>query len=134
MKSEEDEDKKVRKTIINGSISYYLIIKRKNNNKEEIKTNKIISKIEYLHYLSKRDETLEPVIKIRYSFRYGKEVYNLDIFNNSKWGILENGTSKHIDDLELPNFLNVVSLEENIDLNNKKTANKKVKTLFQTYN
>ena len=113
--------------ITNGTTSYYLTIKRKDNEKEEIRTNKVISKLEYLYYLTQKDENIEPLEKIRYSFQDGKEVYNLDIFKDSNEAILENETTKEIELLKLPIFLHIIgSYKDNLILNNKSIAKKRV--------
>lgn len=127
LKSEGGVDRRVRKKLVNGSESYYLTIKTKNDEKEEIKTSKVISKIEYLYYLSQKDEKTQQIKKIRYSFCDGKEIYNLDVFPNTNFAILENETTKNIEDLKLPDFLEIVSMESNYDeLSNRNIAKKKV--------
>lgn len=134
LKSSADIDSKVRKKIINGNISYYLIIKRKNNEKEEIKTKKVISKLEYLYYLTQKDPNIEQVEKLRYSFRYGKEVYNLDVFTDTSWAILECETAKNLSEIKLPDFLEITGIEQNnSNLHNKAIAKKK-KLLNSTNN
>jgi len=126
LKSEENIDKKVRKKIMNGTETYYLTIKRKENEQEEIKTNRVISKIEYLYYLKRERSYLDSIEKIRYSFRVGKEVYNLDVFPDNNWGILENETTKNIKDLVLPDFLEIVGIkQDNTELHNKTIAKRK---------
>lgn len=123
--SDDDIDRKVRQKIIDGQVSYYLNVKRKNKDKEEIKTNKQISRLEYLYYLKFKDKSLDTVEKVRYSFRDNKEVYNLDVFAYNDYAILENETTKNVNDLILPNFLDI---ENNncVCLNNKQIAKSKV--------
>jgi len=126
LKSDSTIDKKIRKKIINGSESYYLIVKRKYDKKEEIQTSRVISKLEYLYYLTQKDETIEPIEKIRYSFQDGKEIYNLDIFPNTNLAILENETTKNIEDLCIPSFLEIVDINKHeFNLNNKVIAKKR---------
>lgn len=127
LKSDDDFERRVRVKMINGEVSYYLTIKRKIDNKEEIKTNKVISKMEYLYYLSRRDNSINQLDKIRYSFKIDKEVYNLDVFQDTNWAILENETTRDISNLKLPEFLEIVSIEDkDISLNNKNIAKRKV--------
>lgn len=126
LKTNDDIDRKIRKKIIDGNISYYLIEKRKNNEQEEIKTKRVISKLEYLYYLSQKDNSINPIRKLRYSFRYGKEVYNLDQFEDIEWGLLECETAKKLSELNLPEFLKITSIEQNDSkLYNKTIAKKK---------
>lgn len=127
LKSEEHIDRRVRMKITDGNVSYYLTIKRKDNEKEEIKTNKVISRLEYLYYLTQKDENIEPLEKIRYSFQDGKEVYNLDVFKDSNEAILENETTKDISLLDLPSFLNIISSYKDKSIpSNKVIAKKRV--------
>lgn len=126
LKSSDDIDRKIRKKIIDGNVSYYLIEKRRNNHQEEIKTKKVISKLEYLYYLRKKDINIEPIRKLRYSFRYEKEVYNLDLFEDMTWAILECETTKNLFQLNLPDFLEITGIEQNNNkLYNKEIAKKK---------
>lgn len=133
--SKDNIDRKIRRKITDGAESYYLIEKIKNGNQEEIKTKKIISKLEYLYYLNTaRDKTKGTIRKTRYSFTINKEFYNLDIFeNDSKWAILENETVKDIKYLQLPEFLNIVEIQEKNELYNIERAKKafKEENLYQ---
>ena len=124
LKSSDDIDYRVRMKILNGNTSYYLSMKRKLNNEEKIITNRRITKLDYLHYLRYKDNNLDTIEKIRYSFKIEKEVYNLDIVNNN-YGILENETTKDINNLSLPDCLCIID-SSNINLNNKEIAKKKV--------
>lgn len=123
--SNDDIDRKVRQKIADGQVSYYLTEKIKNKNKEEIKTNRKISRLEYLYYLKFKDMSLDTVEKVRYSFRDNKEVFNLDVFENSNYAILENETTKNISALILPEFLNIEN-NNDVCLNNKQIAKTKV--------
>lgn len=128
LKSLADVERRVRKKYTNGEVTYYLTIKRKLDTLEEIKVNKVISKMEYIYYLSEKDSNLGEIEKIRYSFKVGKEVYNLDVFPNNDFGILENETTKNIDMLKLPSFLEIVdNNDKNIELRNIKIVKKKVR-------
>lgn len=120
LKSEDDIDYKVRKKNTLDDISYYLIKKRKKGNNEEIITSKIINRLEYAYYLSKQDPNYNTIIKTRYSFKYNKDVFNLDIFDDN-YGILENETTKDISLLELPSFLKIINSDSK-QMNNKEIA------------
>ena len=63
--------------------------------------SKRISYIEYKNLLKDKDYDL---IKTRYCFINNKDVYHLDIFNNSNIGILEVETDK----LDIPDYLAVI--------------------------
>ena len=128
LKSDEDLDIKVRKRWINGKITYYYIAKRKLNGKEEIIKKTIISEKDYFNYLKNRDESRKTIRKIRYSFKVNRDIYNLDVFPNSNYGILESEANKDIKDLVLPDFLNIVDYSQgNQENQNKHIALRRVK-------
>lgn len=69
--------------------------------------------------------SLDTIEKVRYSFRDNKEVYNLDVFKDNDYVILENETTKNISDLIIPDFLNIEN-SHSVCLNNKQIAKSKV--------
>lgn len=126
LKSEENVERKLRKRMINGEISYYLITKTYDNNNER-KICRVISRAEYLYYLIQKDKKKNPIKKIRYSFKYNNEIYNLDIFADNNYAILENETTKKLTDSDLPKFLNIVGIENNKETTNSTINSKKLK-------
>ena len=94
-------EKRLRCISINGVNTYYLTEKYKNIDGNEVKESKRISYIEYKNLLKDKDYDL---IKTRYCFINNKDVYHLDIFNNSNIGILEVETDK----LDIPDYLAVI--------------------------
>lgn len=129
LKTEKYLEKRIRQRIVNGKSTYYLTIKKVLPNHEIVKTNKRITKVQYLYLLKNRDFNLETIEKTRYSFRDDKEVYNLDIFKDNKYAILENETTKDINKLQLPSYLKIVKKIHNfsnLDIaKNKKMVKKR---------
>ncbi len=128
LKAQNNEERRVRQRITNGCASYYLTKKKILPNQETIKTSKKISRVEYLHLLKEKDPIFHTIEKIRYSFREGKEVYNLDTFKENKYAILENETTKDPNKLVLPNYLQIIE-NHTMNLNNAEIAknNEKIK-------
>ncbi|MGN0973459.1 MAG: AAA family ATPase [Bacilli bacterium] len=129
LKTDEYLEKRIRQRIVNGKSTYYLTTKQLLPNNEIVKTNKKINKLYYLYLLKEKDLNLEPIEKIRYSFRDNKEVYNLDVFKDNNYAILENETTKDINSLQLPTYLNIIEKIHdfsNLDIAKNKKLIKKI--------
>ena len=91
--------------------------------KEELKDRskplKIYGLLNSLMHMQNVDPNLHTIEKFRYSFKYGKEVFNLDVFDDY-YAILENETCNSIDNLVLPDYLKIK--DSDVNLNNKEIA------------
>ena len=120
-------EKRLRKITYQEGENYYCTIQRrtKNGTKEIIKDSKI-TKEEFYNMLN-TTSIISEVKKTRIVFIYNKQYFRLDIFANNPNIILEIEATKENQEVDIPNFLNIIkditndSSYQNINISQPKT-------------
>lgn len=80
LKSDSDEEVRVRQRGINGSYVYYKTVKRKVSDIKRVEIEKRLSQAEYLTLLMDADTTKRQIRKTRYCLTYGSQYFEIDIY------------------------------------------------------
>lgn len=122
--SEEDVEKRLRKTIMNGNTTYqYTVFKTLPDGRKIKVSDESLTEKMYQKLLEFRDPQKEDIHKTRYYFPYQDEYFTLDKIGN--YGILERNVSGRAP-ITFPPFLSVIEkVTDNPDFQNKNIASKK---------
>lgn len=80
LKSDSDEEVRVRQRGINGNFVYYKAVKRKVSDIKRVEIEKRLSQAEYLTLLMDADTTKRQIRKTRYCLTYGSQYFEIDIY------------------------------------------------------
>lgn len=114
LRSNELEEKRLRKLTIRNSDSYFLSTYKTDefNNKALVREKKITKDL-YEELINFQDEESTIINKTRYYFSYNDEYFQLDVFDeDNTYGLLEINTSKK-DNVDIPPFINVIKCVTN---------------------
>ena len=129
--ADEGTEKRVRKVLFNGSVSYVLsVYKLQEDGSKVIVFEKQIDESMYKSLLEFKDDKYDVINKKRYYFTYDGEYFYLDIFaNNNEIGILEINVLEN-ENVRIPEFIATIeNVTRNESYYNKKIALKKGKRL-----
>lgn len=117
---------RIRKMQQGSDITYHFCIQKKCDlGKREIIKEKNLSKEEYERMLALKNEEMETVQKVRYSFVYANQYYKLDVFNDGLM-MLEVNLTKENPVVTLPNFISTLDdVTNNPDYTNIRIARRK---------
>lgn len=108
--TDNNTEERVRKRGSNGNFIYFHTIKKTISDLERIETEEIISPNRYIELLDRADKSRSTIHKIRKSFIWNKQYFELDTFisPDNKLTILEiEGVAEH-EDIQFPSFLRVL--------------------------
>ncbi len=128
LQSDERTERRIRKVVINNSISYYSSVYRiMEDGSRVIVSEKSVDEKVYNQLMEYRDESYETIRKIRYCFSENGTYFALDTFENmDDVGILEVNVSEH-EVVKVPDYVTVMeNVSKNPNYFNKNIA-KKVK-------
>lgn len=80
LKSDRDEEVRVRKRFEKGESAYFHTVKKRVSDVKRIEIENPISEREYLGLLKEADETMRPILKTRYVFEYNNHVFEIDVY------------------------------------------------------
>jgi len=107
LKSVSGTEKRIRKRIKDGQITYSYSETQPIGPGERIKRDRMLSEGQYVDYTVEIDNTLNPIDKERYSFFYNNRFCKLDIFNFDKTkGVLAVQLPSKEEDCKLPEYIN----------------------------
>ena len=116
LKSNEDEEIRVRQRGVNGSYIYFKTAKKKITDTTRIETEERLSQEEYLKLLMNADTTLHQIRKTRYCLTYESQYFEIDIypFWNDQ-AIVEIELLTEQEKIKMPKFLKVIKEVTNDD-------------------
>lgn len=116
LKSNEDEEIRVRQRGANGSYIYFKTAKKKITDTTRIETEERLSQEEYLKLLMNADTTLHQIRKTRYCLTYESQYFEIDIypFWNDQ-AIVEIELLTEQEKIKMPKFLKVIKEVTNDD-------------------
>lgn len=116
LKSNEDEEIRVRQRGVNGSYIYFMTAKKKITDTTRIETEERLSQEEYLKLLMNADTTLHQIRKTRYCLTYESQYFEIDIypFWNDQ-AIVEIELLTEQEKIKMPKFLKVIKEVTNDD-------------------
>ena len=122
LKSDNDDEIRIRQRGINGNYIYFKTIKKKIDNLKRVEIEKRLSQSEYLDLLMDADPTKRPIRKTRYCLVYKNQYFEIDLypFWDDK-AIVEIELNDENQDIELPKQLKLIKEVTN-DLNYKNSA------------
>ena len=129
--ADEGTEKRVRKVLFNGSVSYVLsVYKLQEDGSKVIIFEKQIDESMYKSLLEFKDDKYDVINKKRYYFTYDGEYFYLDIFaDNNEIGILEINVLEN-EVVRIPEFIATIeNVTRNESYYNKRIALKKGKRL-----
>ena len=80
LKSQSDDELRVRQRGINGNYIYFQTIKRKVDDVKRVEIERRLSKEEYLELLMDVDTTKRPIRKTRYCLTYENQYFEIDVY------------------------------------------------------
>lgn len=131
LQSGEKTEKRIRRTELNNSVSYYFSVYRiMEDGSRVIISEKNIDEKVYEQLMDIKDDNYETIRKVRYYFSDNGTYFALDVFENmSDVGILEINVGEH-DVVEIPDYVSVMeNVTNNKDYYNKNIARKNGKEL-----
>lgn len=109
LKSENENEVRVRQRGINGSYFYYLTEKKTISNMKRVEKERKISSKQYIEFLNKADTSLKQIIKKRACFVYQNQYFELDLYDFSDdKAIVEIELTKETDEIHFPDFIKVI--------------------------
>ena len=109
LKSDTDDEIRVRQRGINGNYVYFKTIKKNINNIKRIEIEERLSKDEYLDLLMNADTNKKPIRKTRYCITYKNQYFEVDIFPFWKdKAILEIELSNENDKIDFPKKFKII--------------------------
>lgn len=109
LKSNDDEEVRIRQRGTEGNYVYYKTLKRKISVMKRIEIEQRLSKDEYLTLLMEADTTKRQIRKTRYCLTYGKQYFEIDIYpfwNNQ--AILEIELNSEDQEVVIPKEFSVI--------------------------
>ena len=109
LKSDNDDEIRVRQRGIDGHYIYFLTTKRKVNNLKRVEIERRLSELEYIRLLMNADTTRRQIRKDRYCLTYENQYFEIDVypFWNDK-AIAEIELSDENADVKFPKQIKVV--------------------------
>lgn len=109
LKSEDDEEVRIRQRGVNGNYIYYETRKRKVSEMKRIEIEKRLSKDEYLERMMEADPTRRPIRKDRYCLADGNQYFEIDVypFWDDK-AIIEIELSNPDEEIRFPEMIKVI--------------------------
>ncbi len=128
LKSDNDEEIRIRQRGYNGNYIYTKTIKRNINDIKRIEIEKRLSKDEYLNLLMNADENKQPIRKTRYCLTYKNQYFEIDIFPFWKdKAIVEIELNNENESIEFPKQLKLIKeVTKNNEYKNSYIANRKI--------
>lgn len=128
LKSDNDEEIRIRQRGYNGNYIYTKTIKRNINDIKRIEIEKRLSKDEYLNLLMSADENKQPIRKTRYCLTYKNQYFEIDIFPFWKdKAIVEIELNNENESIEFPKQLKLIKeVTKNNEYKNSYIANRKI--------
>ena len=109
LKSEGDEEIRIRQRGSNGHFIYYETRKRKISDLKRIEVERRLTQDEYLMLLMEADPNLKPIRKDRYCLTDGNQSFEIDVYPFWKdQAILEIDLSDPDDEIRFPKFLQII--------------------------
>lgn len=109
VKTDEDIQRRVRKTSVNGDISYTYTEKRFVSPSVREENERVINEKEYLSFLCETDNELQPVEKSRFILPYRSQRFEIDVYPFSdEFATLELELASEDQDIYLPPFLDII--------------------------
>lgn len=109
LKSDNDDEVRVRQRGENGNYIYFKTIKRKISNIKRVEIEKRLSKDEYLAELMNADTSKRQIRKNRYCLTYENQYFEIDIY--PFWqdkAIMEIELSDEKEEIKIPTFIRVI--------------------------
>ena len=128
LKSDTDDEVRVRQRGIDGNYIYFETIKRRVSDAKRIEIERRLSKDEYLTLLMDADTTMRQIRKTRYCLTYNTQYFEIDVypFWNDK-AIMEIELNDEKDEVSFPEQLKVIK-EVTDDENYKNASLAKIKS------
>ena len=105
----EDDEVRVRQRGADGHFVYIKTTKRKISDVKRLEIEKRISQDEYLRLLMDADITKHPIRKTRYCLTWNNQYFEIDVYPfDRKHAIVEIELTNENDEIEFPDFLNVI--------------------------
>ena len=124
LKSNDDEEIRIRQRGSNGSFTYSKTRKINVNNLKRIEVEERLTEEEYINELLNADPTRGQIIKDRYCLAYNNQYFEIDIYPFWKdKAIVEIELSNEKDKIDLPPYLEVIDeVTDNINYRNSEIA------------
>ena len=109
LKSQDDEERRIRARGIDGDYLYYLTTKRKISNLKRIEIERKLTQNEYLALLMEADNRLQTIHKTRYCLSENNQYFEIDIY--PKWqneAILEIELNSENEIIKIPEFIKII--------------------------
>lgn len=109
LKTDNDDEIRLRQRGENGNFVYFKTIKKKVNDIKRVEIESRLSKDEYLNLLMDADTSKRQIRKTRYCLTYKNQYFEIDVFPFWKdRAIIEIELSDENDNIEFPNYIKII--------------------------
>lgn len=109
LKTDNDDEIRLRQRGENGNFVYFKTIKKKVNDIKRVEIESRLSKDEYLNLLMDVDTSKRQIRKTRYCLTYKNQYFEIDVFPFWKdKAIIEIELSDENDNIEFPNYIKII--------------------------